>query len=380
MVVETKLIAAGIIHPNILSKTAPLGTIYKTKTCMKGVLLIVFLLGTYNLFSQDFSAKDFLFASSLSTKKFESYLSKKKFISTGKRWQNDTVVNIYSFKREKKKRKKEDSVQIKRSIELFQAKDNLSFTFLTSVKDEFTESIQGLSEMGFFCGNKTDTAAVLYQKRNISVLADMIKTEEGDTLYSLTFSQAELPSPESIHFADDLLQFYSHEYLVGVFGEKNVVKDLYYFSDKEIAKCSVLFPKTSRQAIFIWEDEMNLCKPSSVIVGGGTKTAGSANYDGLIGENVWQLKDGVYPGMSINSLMNLNGESFKFYGKNTNLPYTILNDNAGALNFKKNRVQLGCLNPTGSKLLNNPTVNADEILSDNLGLYVLMIMVFPQTK
>ena len=84
--------------------------------------------------------------------------------------------------------------------------------------------------------------------------------------------------------------------------------------------------------------------------------------------------------MSINSLINLNGKSFKFYGKNSISPYTILTDNTGTLNFKKNQVQLGCLNPTGSRLLNNLTVNAEEILSDNLGMYVLMIMVFPSQK
>jgi len=68
---------------------------------MKGVLLIVFLFVAYSVFSQEFSAKDFLFASSLSTKKFENYLTRKKFIACGRRWQNDTIVNIYGPKLEK---------------------------------------------------------------------------------------------------------------------------------------------------------------------------------------------------------------------------------------------------------------------------------------
>jgi hypothetical protein len=78
--------------------------------------------------------------------------------------------------------------------------------------------------------------------------------------------------------------------------------------------------------------------------------------------------------------MKLNGNSFKFYGKNAESPYMILPENTGAINFKTNRVVLGCLNPTGSRLLNNTTVSADEILSDNLGLYVYMLLILPATN
>ena len=106
-------------------------------------------------------------------------------------------------------------------------------------------------------------------------------------------------------------------------------------------------------------------------------TASSANYDGIIDENVWHSKEGVYSGMSLHSLLKLNGTSFKFYGKNTSIPYMIVPENTGALNFKKNRIVLGCLNPTSSQLLKNSTVSADEILSDNLGIYVFMMMLLP---
>ena len=347
---------------------------------MRGSLLcIIFLLFANNLISQEFSAKDFLSASSLSSKKFESYLGKKKFTPSGSRMKNDTVIRIYNLK-EKKKKKKKDTVVIKRSIEAFQTKNHVSFTYFTSLRKEYIEALRTLKETGFFCGNENDSAAMLFQKKNLSVHANLIKEPSGDTIYSLLFSQHELPLPEKIEFAEDLLEFYSHEYLVGVFGDKNAIKDLYYFSEKEFAKCTVLFPKTSRQAVFIWEDQVNLCKPAYLIVGGNMNTESSVNYDGLIGENVWTSKEGVYPGMSIHSLVRLNGESFKFYGKNSNLPYTVLPDNSGTVNFKRNKVMLGCLNPSGSRLLNNSTVNAGEILSDNLGMYVLMIMVFPTQK
>jgi hypothetical protein len=357
---------------------APENTIFKPGTIMRGFLLfvvVVFLFST-NLYSQQFSAKDFLFASSLQGKKFDSYLNKKRFMPSGRWSKNDTIVNTYSLKEAKKKKK--DTLDIKRTIEAFQTKNRLSFTYSTSLKDEYIENVNALKQAGFFCGSWKDTGSLLFQKRDIIVKGCIHAEADEDTIYSLFFNHMELPSPEKIQFAEDLLQFYSHENLVSVFGEKNLIKDVYYFSEKEISKCTVLFPKTSRQAVFIWEDQENFCKPAYLIVGGNTNNASSANYDGLIDENVWRSKEGIYSGMSLHSLIRLNGTSFKFYGKNTEAPYMILPENTGVLNFKKNRIVLGCLNPTSSQLLSNSTVSAGDVLPDNAGIYVFMMMLLPQ--
>jgi len=347
---------------------------------MRGsILFFISFLIVCNIHSQEFSAKDFLYASSLSTKKLDNYLDKKKFLRGGSRLQNDIVVNIYILKPGKSKKKK-DTLNIRRSIETYHTKDNSSFTYVTSLKNEYTESLEELKEAGFFCGNEKDTTGILFQKKNISVLANLIIEKDNDTLYSIAINQQELPFPQDIQFAEDLLQFYSHEYLVSVFGSANVVKDLYYFSEKEVAKCSILFPKTSRQAVFIWEDNINLCKPAYLIIGGNMNAGTISSYDGVISENVWNSKEGIYSGMTLNSLMKLNGNSFKFYGKNSESPYMIVPEKTGAINFRTNRVVLGCLNPSGSRLLNNATIGADEILSDNLGLYVYMMMILPSTN
>ena len=347
---------------------------------MKGALLfLISFLIVCNLHSQQYTANDFLYASSLTSKKLESFLNKKKFLPAGNRFQNDIVINIYNLRPAKSKKKK-DTLIITRSIETFHTKNNSSFTYITSLKKEYTESLKELNDDGFFCGNENDTTAILFQKKNITVLANMIIEKNGDTLYSLAINQQVLPLPEDIQFAEDLLKFYSHEYLVSFFGQKNVIKDVYYFSEKDVVKCTVLFPKTSRQAVFIWEDNVNLCKPAYLIIGGNMNAGTITNYDGIISENVWNSKDGIYSGMSLNSLMKLNGSSFKFYGKNSDSPYMIVPEKTGAINFKTNRVVLGCLNPTGSRLLNNATIGADEILSDNLGLYVYMMMILPSAN
>jgi len=344
---------------------------------MRGsVLFLISFLLVCNVHSQEFSAKDFLFASSAPSKKLESYLTKNHFLPGGSKIKDGSQVNIYRYLKPQKGKKRKDTLHINRTIEILRTKNNFSFTYITSLKKEFDESLLELKESGFFCGNEKDTTGILFQRKNITVLASTLK-ETDDTLYSLVIHQQELPLPETIQFAEDLLQFYSHEYLVSFFGESNVIKDLYYFSEKDVAKCSVLFPKTSRQAVFIWEDNINLCKPAYLIIGGNMNTSTISNYDGVIGENVWNSKAGIYSGMSLNSLMRLNGNSFKFYGKNSPSPYMIVPENTGAINFKTNRVVLGCLNPSGSRLLNNSTISADEILSDNLGIYVYMMMILP---
>ena len=177
---------------------------------MRGFLLfLISFLFVCNVHSQEFSAKDFLYASTLSSKKLETYLNKNRFLFSGSRVQNDTMINIYSLKPVKKKKGK-DTLDIKRSLETFHLKKSSSFTYITSLKKEYTESLQELKEAEFFCGNENDTAAILFQKKNFSVLAKTI-IEDDDTLYSLAINQQILPLPEDIQFAEDLLQFYSHE-------------------------------------------------------------------------------------------------------------------------------------------------------------------------
>src|SRR4249920_3105250 len=106
---------------------------------MRGsILFLISFIIVCNLHSQEYSAKDFLHTSSLSPKKLESYLNKKKFVPGGSSLRNDLVVNIYIAKPEKSKKKK-DTLNIRRSIETFRTKNNSSLTYITSLKEEYTE-------------------------------------------------------------------------------------------------------------------------------------------------------------------------------------------------------------------------------------------------
>jgi len=345
---------------------------------MKRILLFIFFTFLFvDLYSQLLTVKDFLTVSSVSPKKFDNYIGKKSFVLVNKWYQNDTLVNTYRLKT---KSKPGDSLLQIKFIETYQKGEDFSFAFFTSSQDEYQGIRKDIKNAGFFCGKEAEVDSIgrstLFQKRNISINASTVLKDE-DTLYSFRFYEKELPIPASIRYAEDLLQFTSHEYLVSMFGEKNVVKDLYYFSEKEISKCSVLFPHTKRQAVFIWADEMNMCRLSYVLVGGNMTTGTLLNYNNVIMENTWMSKEGIYAGMSLSSLEKLNGNDFKIYGKNSEFPLMIVPENTGKINFRKNIVVLSYLSSNGSPLLNAPTITAEEIMADNPGLFVFMIMLLP---
>jgi len=340
---------------------------------MKRLLLLYFIALAFNdAIGQDISAKDLLYSASFSPKKFESYLNKRKFSPSGSRFQFDTLVNIYSLKAKKK-----HPLDRIKNIETYKTKNTFSFALITSSEKEFRENFTSLKQSGFFCGNENDSTATsyLFQQKNVSVLATIERS--ADTLYTFTFLQTELPPPEKITYAEDLLMFKSHEQFVSVFGEKNVIKDVYYFMDQKTSKCSVLFPKTNRQAVIIWNDEINLCDPEYLLVGGNLSNSGSENFDGLIAENSWNSKDGIYFGMNLSALVKLNGNEFKVYGKDSKFPLMVVPENTGTLNFKKTRIVFSCLNPNILSLQSNAMISTSDILNETSGLYVSMIMFLP---
>jgi len=340
----------------------------------KLLLFIGFFLSVYNNYGQLLTVKDFLSVSSFTPKKFVDYISKKNFVLTDRGWHNDTMINTFNLR---VKNSRADSQQTTRAIETYQSNKDFSFAFLTSSEIDYKEARKELKEEGFFCGNEDDSIAYfLYQRKNISVELN-IRLDPEDTLYTFHFYSKELPQIQKIRFAEDLLPFTSHEYLVSVFGENNVKKDIYYFSEKEIAKCSVLFPYTKRQAVFIWKDEVNRCNLSSILIGGNLSTETSINYDKVIGENSWTSKEGVYSGMSLSNLARLNGKDFRFYGRNSEYPLMVVPENTGKVNFKKSLVVLGCLGTNSSNLLSGDIIKAKDVLQENPGIFVFMLMISP---
>jgi hypothetical protein len=317
---------------------------------------------------------DLLNLSSLSPKNFDNYMNKKGFLPGGRSFHDDGVIVTFF---EKKSSEEKDSVHISRSIDLYKKGDTWCFALHTSSPDEYLNGINRLKQAGFFYSNSKDTGlatAELFQKRNITVQTSS-EVQDDNPVHTFLLQKTELPSRDNIRYAEDLLRFDSHEQLVSVFGENNVKKDFYFFSEKELKNCSVLFGNSNRQAVFIWDDENNLNKLSFIMISGVLPTANTIEYDGNISQNAWTLKNGIYSGMRVKNLLELNKNDFKFYGLDSEFSLMVEPVKTGNIDFKKIGIMLNCFNCNGPVLLNKQKVSAADAVDNSLALYVSYIMI-----
>lgn len=338
-------------------------------------LFIAFGIIMVSGYGQELTVDDFLDFSSVSSKKLENSFSKKGFIPAGRSYQNDTIVNTWQ---QAVRNPDSTKMPVARRVSKYQNGKEIYYSFQTSSADEYLSAINKLKQEGFIAptGNINIDTSLLFQRKNVTVQGYSY-TEDSISYYSLFFQRKPMPSPRSIIYANDLLQFTSHEYLVALFGNGNVKKDLYYFSDKEINKCSVLFPNTPRQAVFIWEDESTLTGLSHIIIGGSVRTMGSSEFNQQISENSWRLDNGIHFNMRLEELLEVNGEDLTFYGRNSEYFLTLVPQNKGQVDLSSTCIVLDCINCEGAPLLDKPIISASEALDQDIRLHVGMIILMP---
>lgn len=336
--------------------------------------LLVSGLFCLSLQGQDISLANLLSITNHSKPRLENYLSQKGFILQTTGYQHDTVVNNYFLK--PGKRNKTDSVS--RGLSSYQASNGFSFVYQTGSKAEYKQITQQLRQADFICPRDSaqEGQCLLFQQKDIVIKASG-KTENGTLKYFFWIYRKLLPSPKNIQYAEDLFAFNSHEMLSYVFGRENVIRDVYYFSEKEFRHCSVLFPHTDRQAVFVWNDEVNNYDLAYLVIGGQLALQSAMNYDEAVPENSWTLKNNVHAGMSLQELRKLNGIDFKFYGGNSAYTGMILPDNNGGIDFKKQGVLLACKNCTDNSFMNSTIIGADEAIAAQRRLYVFSIVLYP---
>jgi hypothetical protein len=343
---------------------------------------LLFILILHSIFicgakAQTITVDDLLTLSNLPTKNVDHFMNKKGFVTGSGSFQYNASAVSFFQKRSKKKRAVPPSVI--QSVDIYQKEGSYWFTLHTTSVGEWVDGKNRLKKEGFFYDKDVDTSgavSLLFQKRTISILADSSR-KDSSTQYNFSLQLMELPEPGSIQDAEDLLKFDSHEHLATVFGPSNVKKDLYYFTEKQMKKCSILFANTSRQAIFVWEDEGNLRKLAYVIVSSISPTLSAARFSGYVSPNRWITKKGISASMSLRELLQLNGEDFEFYGINSEFAYMVEPKRTGNLDFKKTGVMLGCLDCSDSKLLEKTKISAANAVDKNLYLYVFYIMIRP---
>jgi hypothetical protein len=326
--------------------------------------------------SQVITAAHLIETAKVPRQKFEGYIVKQNFVFVGNDFKGDTIIREYVYRLTAKAAKK-DSVN--KSLSFFSTKEDICYSVTVNSADEGKRIIKEFKKEGFFCNSVNDTASaepMLYQHNDYSVL---VNTKPVDTFIAYTFlvRKQEMPKPKDIKFAEDLFIFNSHEYLRFYFGDENVKKDVYYLTEDKKRKCTIIFPNTSRQAVFLWSDEMNNCSINKIYIGGQLRTGGAVDYDRNVAENLWQLKSGIHPGMSLYTLRVLNDAAFNFYGGNNLNTGMIFTDSTGKINFKKENVILGCMNCTDNHFKKQTVINSDEALSEERILFVHTIILEP---
>jgi hypothetical protein len=341
------------------------------------ILFLTYLIASLSVKCQVFSAINITEAGSLSKNKYDPYFTKKGFVFSGDYSKADTIVREYNFRGLGKKLKTDS---IKRTAFVLTTKENDCLRYKTLSAKEFYKIRTELKADGFHCDQEVEVAdsmiilPLIYQRNELVVT---LSSKPMDTLTEFTFfvEKKSLPKPKEIVFAEDLLTFDSHETLRFYFGDQNVKKDIYFLSDTKVGKCSVLFPNTDRQVVFLWADEDNNRKLDKIYIGGQLMAESSLQYDKNIAENIWQLKSGVRQGMSLFELRQLNAAEFSFYGGKSNNTGLVLNDSQGKLNFKDENIILGCMNCRDSQFLKENIYNSDLAIQEERILFVHTIIL-----
>jgi len=351
---------------------------------MKHILLFICFIGILVAAcnGQRLTADNLLTAAASSKSKFDGYLLKNGYGITKKDQFGDTVLSTYEFKPSHSKKDKAPPPHPDSTTHFFYKSDTKGGSFITyqtSSLADFTKLIDQFKEDGFTTHNGIDSsikAPLILQLDDMMAIA-YFKNEDIFKMYCIQVQKQQSVDSKKLRYADDLLAFSSQEYLEFYFGKQNVKEDTYYFPDKELAKCAVLFYNTERQVVFIWQDQENSCTIRHLFFGGQQSLESLKDNDAFIAENKWRLKSGIHAGMTLAELRRLNETDFEFNGGRSVNPGVVLAASTGKINFVKEKVTLGCMNCSDNKFMTTIKISADEALTDERILFVLSVQLNP---
>lgn len=348
---------------------------------MKKILLLFLGTATAAISAgQNLPADKLIDMLSLPEAKAESFLLSKKYRPAEPETLGDTLIKTYQYNATPFGGKKKRADTSDRKFIRLALKETFILIYRTTSATEYKAIIADLKKKGFYCEYEKDStlkpASYLYQRQDITADA-FINWEDGMAWYCISFFKKVLSLNKGIYFAEDLLQLNSHEYLAYYFGEKNVKKDIYYFGENDIAKCSVLFINTNRQVIFIWKDFINRRKISNMILGGHHKLKSLEGVDSVNTESSWILKSGLYAGMPLFDLRELNGNNIAFCGGDAPNPGLVLSESTGKVDFVNKDVILGCTDCNDDKFLKSRVMYADKAMKEGRRLFILTIVLYP---
>jgi len=345
---------------------------------MRGLLLILFLQNfALATFGQSFNVDDLLKLASLPSKNIDHFMSKKGYELMSSKLEDEIMEANYSIKIKKNKTYSGP----RRLIDINLSDELKYFNLTTSSEAEYLDGRRFLVKSGFFYDTEKDVVkdtSILFQKGNISIQSTE-GVDSGTLRYHFRLIERKIPT--TVKYAEDLLQFDSNELLASFFGDQNIKKDMYYFSEKELKKCSVLFSSTRYQVVFVWGDEKNLKDLLYILVPHSLPTAGGVkDKSPVAGNNEWQFRNGIYPGMDLKELLRLNEMDFNIYGNKSELAFMVKPGENGRIDFTKTGVMLSCDNCDDIKMFNQKEVSALAVAKKDLPMYVSDVVIYPSRK
>jgi hypothetical protein len=323
------------------------------------------------IFAQSIDFKDLMGLLDLNQNKLETHLQKKGFKQTG--FFDDRDAGFSKIKEEKEE-------TVIRRFRILPSENGLDLIYETNSRKEYTDLENEIIASGFDRATvrQDSSAPVLYQKQNFVIQSSQEKIDSS-VFYVLKSNKKSLPRQKDLVFAEDLLQLNSHEYLIETFGKQNVKKDLFYLSAKQAKKCSIIFPNSSRQAIFLWKDEDNMRDISFIIIGEQLNNS-DKNVNAVMLSN-WRSNQGVYCGMSLREIQNLNNAPISFYNWRTESAGFLAPQNKGAIDFEKLKPVFNCMN-CGFLYVDNSKdiIQSGYAIDENQKVYVGSFVVVPEKR
>jgi len=267
---------------------------------------------------------------------------------------------------------------VTRSISKCSSNGTTLYFYQTTSADEFARLLAEGQRIGVACPEppSIQSLPLLLQYQQMLMLA-YIDQSAGIPWYTLRIEKKPLPAVKQLQWAEQLLLFDSDELLAAYFGREQVKKDLYYFSEKEINKCSILFPHTPRQAIFIWEDQNNRMGIDQIIVGSMTTSGQLAGYAGATDGNTWQFRNGIEFNMRMDQLLRINNEDIQFYGRRSPYYLMLQPGSKGKIDFAGTGIVFDCLNCVGDPFLNAELISGKAAVTEGLRLHISLVILWP---
>jgi hypothetical protein len=338
-------------------------------------LLLMLLLTGVGHAQQAFDLGDLIDFTGFSISKFDGFIAKKAYHrdyeSPRESRSNYNYIQV---------RKKKDN-EVVHKLSFVEKPGAPVIEYQTTSLEEFNAFRHDLRRKGFMSYVEEGDPAkpILYQHEN-TVVGTSVEIRDSSTFYTVRVEKEVLPKLREIVYAEDLLPLKSHEYLEATFGAANVTRDVFHYTESDTNRCSVLFPNTPREVIFIWEDETNYRDVSFLIIGGNMLTNGTARNSTMVSANEWQSKQGVYAGMKLEELQELNKGKLNFHGFNTEQPGMLTKNNQGKLDFNHLGVVLSCLNCVNNKVMERQTVDSDTAMQEERKVYVSSIIIIPDKE